>query len=395
MTHDEQNDLRGDLFSSLTIRPTVTDVDLDALSHNFRLIRDKVTPAKVIAVLKANAYGHGLITCGTHLEQIGADALGVALVEEGIQLRKTGVSLPILILGSIFGEQIKHYLEYDLDLMASSVTKIQAIEQTAKSLNKRAKVHLKIDTGMERVGVHHYTAETLFEAALQCEHCDIVGVFSHFATAEEKDSSFVKLQLERFFECLTYYSDRGLPVPRRHMANSAALLTHPESHLDMVRVGLCLYGVYPETWMRGLIDLQPVMTLRSRVVYFKVVKKGAGVSYGHTWRAPNDTRVVTIPIGYGDGYFRSLSNKGSVLIRGKRFPIVGSVCMDQIMVDIGEGEAYNGDEVVLIGKQNSDSISVNEVADVAGTVPHEVLTSTNARVPRRYLRDGKEWEVNQ
>ena len=336
-----------------------------------------------MAVVKANAYGHGLISCARRLAQEGADYLGVAFVEEGVELRHAGITTPILVFGGIFGAQIKLYLDYDLDITASSLSKLRQIESTARQLRKRARVHLKIDTGMERIGVHYYSAETLLEETLRCPHCDITGVFSHFACADDENLSFTKAQLERFLEVTGLFSRRGLPCPLRHMATSAALLRLKESHLDMVRPGIALYGVYPETHLQQCLPLTPAMRLTSRVVYFKVVKKGAGVSYGQRWVAPEDSRVVTVPIGYGDGYFRHLSNRGAVLIRGCKYPIVGSVCMDQIMVNLGAlGEAYNGDEVVLIGAQGGEHITVNEIADLVGTIPYEVLTSTNQRVPR-------------
>jgi alanine racemase len=372
-------------FACITTRPTVMRVDLAALAANFRALRDYARPAKVMAVVKANAYGHGMTECASHLVRAGAECLGVAFVEEGIELRRAGIGVPILVFGGILGTQIQHYLDYDLDLTASSVGKLEAIEDTAARLKKRARVHLKIDTGMERLGVHYYTASTLVERALACRHCDIVGIFSHFACADEEDARFTRVQIERFIEVCALFEKRRAPVPLRHIANSAGVLGHKESHLDLVRPGLALYGVYPAPHLAPRVALTPVMSLRSKVVFFKVVKAGAGVSYGHTFRATRDTRVVTIPIGYGDGFFRLLSNRGSVLIRGRRFPIVGNVCMDQLMVDLGPGgEAYNGDEVVLVGSQGKETVTVNDIAALVGTISYEVLTSINLRVPREY-----------
>lgn len=368
----------------ISMRPTILDIDLDVLLENYEKIRRRVAPAKVMAVLKANAYGHGLIACARHLEQAGADAFGVALLEEGIALRRAGIQTPILVFGGIVGGQIKHFLDYNLDLTASSISKLEAIEAEAKARGKRARAHLKIDTGMERIGVHHYSAAGLFRRAQSCEHCDVVGIFSHFATAAESDLSFAAEQLHRFNTVCQQWTLPGMPV--RHIANSGAILQLPGSYLDMVRAGICLYGVYPERPLAGRLELRPVMSLKSEVVYFKVVKAGSGISYGHTWRAETDTRVVTIPIGYGDGYPRALSNTGRVLIRGLSYPIVGRVCMDQIMVNIGLGEAYNGDEVVLIGQQGPSSITVEELAERAGMIPYELLTALNLRVPRRYHR---------
>lgn len=370
-----------------TLRPTVMTVALSSLSNNLSAVRDKLGDCKLMAVVKANAYGHGLIPCAKHFVASGVDYLGVAFVEEGIELRKAGIKQPILVFGGIFDSQIKHFIEYDLDLTASSIGKLQGIEKTAAQLGKKARVHLKVDTGMERIGVHYYSAEPFLKTALDMKNCDIVGVFSHLATAAE-DSQFARVQIERFSQCVEYTKQEflaaGVALPMFHIANSAGAILYPEAQFDMVRCGIALYGVYPDSSLRSEISLTPAMKLLSRVVYFKVVRKGAGVGYGQTWIAPEDTRVVTIPIGYGDGYFRSLSNRGEVLIGGKRFPIVGRISMDQIMVNVGQDSVYVGDEVVLIGSQGSEEISVGELADKASSYSYEMLTATNMRVPRVY-----------
>lgn len=378
-------------FDPIRLRPTVIDVDLDALTHNFTALKRHVAPAKVMAVVKSNAYGHGMIPCAKHLERLGADALGVALLEEGIQLRLAGITIPVLVLGGILGSQLSYFLEYDLDILASSVFKLEAIEAQAGQMKKRARVHLEIDTGMERIGVHYYNAEALLERSLHCKHCDIVGVSSHFAKQDDEDPSTTELQLERFLTALHYYDQQGAACPPRHIAASGASLTLKRSHLDLVRPGVALYGVYPSPHQRPALELQPVMSLHSRVVYFKVVKAGTGVSYSHRWVAPCDSRVVTVPIGYGDGYLRRLTNSGEVLIRGHRYPIAGTVCMDQFMVNLGpDGVGYNGDEVVLIGKQGEERISVEDIAAQTGADVREFLVSTNLRVPRRYFLGGQE-----
>lgn len=366
-------------------RPTEIIVDLAALAHNVALLKQHVGSSQIMAVVKADAYGHGIVPVARHLENLGVPWFGVAFVEEGMQLRAAGIRGRILVMGGISGSQIPLFLQHDLDLTAPSIEKLSAIDETAKRLGKRARVHLKIDTGMERVGVHYYSAEKLFDAALKASCCEIAGVYSHFARADEQDLEYCKTQLKRLLDMTKLFERRGASMPLRHISNSAGLLCLEESHLDIVRPGLCIYGISPFGTKPCPLPLMPVMTLRSRVVYFKVVKKGAGVSYGHRWTAPHDTRVVTIPIGYGDGYLRALSNKGSVLIAGKRYPIIGSICMDQMMVDIGpDGVAYNGDEVVLIGKQGQQQIGVGEMADLAETCPHEILVLLNSRIPRRY-----------
>lgn len=381
----------------LPLRPTTMEIDLDALVFNYQALKQRAGKSKVMAVLKANAYGHGLIECARVLErECSADYFGVALVEEGMRLRKAGIQTPILIFGGIFNDQVQVYLDYDLDLTASSVDKLKLIEAVAKERGKRARIHIKIDTGMGRIGVRPASAHKVFEAAINATNCELVGVFTHFATADEEDLEFSRLQLTKFNECLNFFTQRNLPLPIRHAANSGAIIQFSQSDLDMVRCGISLFGVSPSAHLAPTVDslLKPVMKVTSRVVYFKVVQPGESVSYGRTWTATTNTRVVTIPIGYGDGYSRALSSRNDalgqdVLIRGKRYPIIGRVCMDQIMVKIDQDEAYNGDEVVLIGAQEGERIVVEELAARMGTIPYEVLTNLNLRIPRRYLRDGR------
>lgn len=339
-------------------------------------------------ILKANAYGHGLITCARYLSEWGATYLGVAFVEEGIELRKAGIKTPVLALGGVAGRQIESFLEYDIDLTASSIMKLDAIESVARKLNKSPRVHLKIDTGMERIGVHSYNARTFLERARVCKQCKIVGIFSHFATAENVDLGFADEQLRRFKEVLAVAEGIGLKFDWTHMANSGAILQLPNSHFNMVRPGLTLFGLPPAQHLSGSIDLRPVASLRSEVVYFKVIPAGVSVSYDMTWHSTEQTRIVTVACGYGDGYSRRLSNCGEVLIRGKRYPIVGKVCMDQFMVNLGAGEAYNGDTVVLIGRQGDQEIGAESIASLVQTDIRDVLLSINQRVPRCYHLDG-------
>ena len=373
------------ILNTFDQRPTHAEVDLAALRENLNAIKAFVAPSKVMAVVKANGYGHGLERTALCLQGAGVDSLGVAYIEEAIALRQCGVTIPVLVFGGLLQEQLELYIKHNVDVTASSVSKLEQIEATAQRLKRRARVHLKIDTGLERIGVHYYTAQTLFDAALRANHSDIVGVYSHFADVNRSDLAIAKLQLERFLSALKYYEERAQSPFLRHIASSSGLMALKESHLDMVRPGLTLYGVYPGPGYESVLPVKPVLTLKSQVVYFKVVKKGAGVSYGHKWHAQHDTRVVTIPIGYGDGYLRALSNKASVIIRQKRSPIVGVVCMDQLMVDIGpSGEGYNDDEVTLIGESGNERVSVEELAALIETTPHEILVSLNQRIPRVY-----------
>jgi alanine racemase len=335
-------------------------------------------------VVKANAYGHGLAEVSQALAG-KSDYVGVAVLEEGILLRELGVDAPILALGGIWNEQIHRYLQYDLTLTASSVERLQQIDSVAGQMHVKAKVHLKIDTGMERLGVHYYNAQSLQECGLKCSNVEIEGIFSHFANADSEDLTHARLQLERFNEVCRFYERHSLPMPMRHIANSAAVLQLPESYLDMVRPGIMLYGVYPSPETPRSVEVKPALAWKSRVVYFKVVKAGHPVSYGSTWQTDHDVRVVTVPVGYGDGYFRSMSNKAQVIIRGKKYMQIGRICMDQIMINIEGNSSYNGDEVILLGESGIEKITVEDLAEWAETIPYEILTNINTRVPRVFL----------
>ena len=367
------------------LRPTHVNIDLSKISDNLKAIQKKVGEAHVMPILKANAYGHGLIEVGKHIAQSNIPYIGVAFLEEALLLRESGIDTPILVLGGILGDQIPKFIENDLILTASSIEKLQQVDQTAKKLGKKAKVHLKIDTGMERIGVHYYNAESLLSESLKCTHTEIEGIFSHFANADAEDLSSSKLQLERFLEVVHFYEKHSLPTPIRHIANSGAILQLPESYLDMVRPGIILYGVYPSDEAQRTINITPALSWVSRVVYFKVVNPGHPVSYGSTWESDHMVRVVTIPVGYGDGYFRSMSGKAEVIIRGKRYPVVGRICMDQFMVNIEWDSAYNNDEVILIGETENEKITCEDLANWANTIPYEILTNINTRVPRIYI----------
>lgn len=364
-------------------RPTRIVVELDAIAHNLRAIRARVG-VPVMGIVKANAYGHGLVPVARRLEAEGVDQLGVAFLEEGIALREAGVNLPILVLGGIFGPQVGDYLAHDLEITVSSIDKLRQVEAAARAMGRKAVVHLKVDTGMERIGVHSYSCGPFIEAAVASQWCTIKGIYSHLACADDPGSPMTGEQVRRFAEACAHFDRLGVPMPARHLANSGGVLHFPGTWLDMVRPGIILYGVQPDPASRRVLDLRPALSLVSKVVYFKVVRAGHPVSYGATWSAPRDTRVVTVPLGYGDGWPRALSGKGEVLVRGHRYPVVGRICMDQFMVDIGEGSAWNEDPVVLIGHQGEQRIAVEAVAEAAGTIPYEILTGLNERIPRVY-----------
>lgn len=365
-----------------SLRPTQLKVDLDQLERNLAWVRDRVGTARVLAVLKANAYGHGLLPLARLYEQLGVAYLGVAYLEEGLVLRKGGVQCPILVMGGLVGARIPAFIEHDLTLTASSVPKLRAIDACARQLGRTARVHLKVDTGMERIGVHWYSYEPLIQAALQCTSVHIEGMYSHLANAEGPHFEHAHEQIARFNEVLELCAKHGLRPPLRHLANSGGVLHLPQSHYDLVRPGLLLYGYDPSG--RLLDGPTSALTWRSQVVYFKVVQAGSPISYGSTYRPDRMTRVVTVPVGYGDGYSRRMSGRAQVVIRGRRYPVVGRICMDQVMVDIGWDTAYNDDEVTLLGGAGTERITLGELAAWSDTNAYEALTTINTRVPRVY-----------
>lgn len=373
------------MSSDEIIRPTRLEIDLNILADNYTKIKKFVALAKMMPILKANAYGHGLVRVAQLMQELNADYIGVAVLEEGILLREQGITIPILALGGIWGNQIPLFLKHDLTITASSIEKLNQIDELAKQMKTKAKVHLKIDTGMERIGVHFYSAEKLLDATLKCNHLQVEGIYSHFADSDNLDLTYTRLQLNRFNEVLSFFEKHSLPTPIRHISNSGSILQLPEANLDLVRPGILLYGVYPSQEIPQTIKVRPASTWKSLVVYFKVIKANHPVGYGLTWQPDHDVRSVTVPVGYGDGYFRSMSDKAEVLLRGKRYPVVGRISMDQIVVNIENDSAYNGDEVILFGSDGTNKITVEELADWAGTIPYEILTNINTRVPRLYL----------
>lgn len=362
------------------MRPTYLEVNLTQLRKNVDAIRAHVAPAQVMPMIKANAYGHGVSGVAPFLEPF-VDFFGVAIVEEGIQLRELGIKKPILVAGGTLPQQVILFAEYDLILTSSSIGLLDIAEEVSRLTQKRIQIHLKIDTGMERVGVREYEAEPFINHSLKLKHVDVEGIYTHLANAEEHDLLHARLQWERFQEVLRIYDRRSEPLPPlRHMANSAAILQFPESYFDLVRPGLMTYGVYPKD-VAQTVEIAPALTWRSQVAYSKITRPGRGVSYGSLWQAEAETRIVTIPCGYADGYFRRMTNQAQVIVNGQRYPQVGRICMDQFMVNLGLDEAGVGDEVVLLG----DGITAHDLAEWMGTNEYEVLTSISERVPRQFV----------
>ena len=367
------------------VRPTRVEIDLNSIRENYLQIKNFVGEVKIMPILKANAYGHGLVKLAQVYEETNVDYLGVAVVEEGILLREYGIKVPILVLGGIWENQIPLFLKNDLTITASSIDKLRQINEAANQLKVKARVHLIIDTGMERTGVHYFNAEKFITEAYKFRNIFIEGIYSHFASSDSTDLTYTKLQFERFMEVLSFFDKHSLETPLRHISNSGAVLQFPEANLDMVRPGILLYGVYPSQNTQKTIKVSPALTWKSLVVYFKVITPGHPVGYGMKWKTDHDVRAVTVPVGYGDGYFRSMSSKAMVIIRGKRYPVIGTISMDQVVVNIEQDTAYHGDEVILLGTDGSGRITAEELAEWAGTIPYEILTNINTRVPRIYI----------
>jgi alanine racemase len=360
--------------------PSWIEVDLAQLRKNIATIRHHIGRSLFCLPIKANAYGHGLCAIGKAAQEAGIDYLGVAHLQEGIKLRQAGITLPIIVLGAIHEDQIHDLIDYNLEFTISSKYKAELAAE--KCQGRICRVHVEVDTGMQRTGVRPETARTLFPYLKNLKNLEVVGVYSHLATADKPQDPFALKQIAAF---QTLLSDPMLQGLIHHLANSGGTAYFPEAHLDMVRPSLITFGYLPEMSPAPLQAIAPCFSLKAKVSYFKVVQPGEGISYGHSFVTQKQTRIVTVPVGYGDGYRRSLSNKGSVLIRGKRFPICGTICMDQFMVDVGDQEVYVGDEVVLIGKQGSEEITLKEVAKLCETIPYEILCLLNERIPRVYL----------
>jgi len=365
------------------IRPTYLEINLSQLRKNIEAIKAHVTPAKVMPMVKANAYGHGVDGVAPFIEPY-VDYFGVAILEEEIHLRELGITKPILVAGGAFPEQVSYFAEYDLTLTGSSVELLEAAEEVSCSTGKRIKTHLKIDTGMERVGVHEYEAESLIEKSAACSHLDIEGIYTHLANSEVPDKKYSSLQLERFQEVLKIYERHSIPVPPlRHISNSGGILNLPEANHGLVRPGILFYGVYPGNDIDRVVDVKPSLKWRSKVAYSKITRPGRMVSYGSLWQAEKESRIVTIPCGYADGYFRRMTNRAQVIVNGRKYPQVGRICMDQFMVNVGDDEAQVDDDVVLLG----EGIRAEDFAEWAGTNEYEVLTNISARVPRVYVSE--------
>ncbi|OIK20607.1 alanine racemase [Bacillus amyloliquefaciens] len=372
------------------------EVDLDAIKKNIRAIRRHIpNKSKIMAVVKANAYGHGSVEVARQALESGASELAVASVEEGIVLRRAGITAPILVLGFTALSCVKKSAVWNITLSAFQVSWIKKANQVLEkeAVSKRLSIHINVDTGMGRLGVR--TEEDLLavvKALKSSTYLSWDGIFTHFSTADEPDTELTMLQHEKFISFLRFLKDQGITLPTVHMCNTAAAIAFPEFSADMIRLGIGLYGLYPSAYIKelDLVKLTPALSLKARIAYVKaMVTEPRTVSYGATYIAEPGEIIATIPIGYADGYSRALSNRGFILHRGRRVPVAGRVTMDMIMVSLGESEGKQGEEVVIYGKQKGAEISVDEIAEMLGTINYEVVSTLSRRVPRFYIRDGE------
>ena len=367
--------------------PTIAEIDLNAVRANIRAIREKIgLGVRVMPIVKANAYGHGAAQVSRAVLDAGADMLGVACVAEAAILREAGIAAPILILGCSPADAVPDIVEQNVTATVCEIGFARALSAQAARFGKTARIHVKVDTGMGRIGTPTAQAASLIREISSLPGVEVEGVFTHFPSSDEDDSGFTAGQTAEFSKLLEELEREGLRPRIAHAANSGATLDHPNAYFDMIRPGIIMYGAYPSPLSSRSIVVTPALTFKTRVVFLKEIQAGTSVSYGRTFRAARKTTVATIPAGYADGFSRHLSNKGYALVRGQKAPIIGRVCMDQTLLDVTDTPGVQvGDEVILYGRQGDERISIEEIAELTGTVPHDVLCAIGPRVPRVYL----------
>lgn len=370
-------------------RDTHIEVDLDAIEHNITQFR-RILPdeTNILAAVKADAYGHGAVTVSLAAISAGASHLGVAFVDEGIQLREAQIRAPILVFGYIPSRAIKTALLFDLTFTVFDAAYVQQIDQAAQRIGKIAKVHVKVDTGMGRLGIPPREVISFIHQISDLKNVELEGIYTHFATADDENSDYFAYQLSAFEEVLQKLELSGIQIPLRHASNSAAALRMEQKWCNLVRIGISMYGF--QDVFHPKVKLQRALSLKSSIAQLKCLPKGSGISYGKTYTTASDEWIATIPIGYGDGFPRHLSNKGTALVGGVRVPIAGRVCMDQLMLNVSDAMPVSiDDEVVLIGKQDDQEITADEIAEQINTIHYEIVTRLGNRIPRLYFRNGQ------
>lgn len=370
----------------LPLRPTRAIIDLSALEENYREIRKGLPQGvKVLAVVKADAYGHGVVPVAKRLESLGCDLFGVALCEEGVELREAGIKVPILVLSGFFESQVEVLPRFDLTPVVFHRSHLPLLNRAGEVEGKRIGIHLKVDTGMGRLGIMPEDVPSFLRDLSSYPYLYLEGVMSHLSEAEDEEGAFSREQIERFEGTLETIRACGFHPPYIHISNSAAIF-NLKAHYNLVRPGIMLYGSYPDESLRGKVDLKPVMRLVTSILQVRRVPEGMPISYGREFVTRRESLIGVIPIGYGDGFPRALSNRGFVLVRGRRVPVVGRVCMDLTMIDLTDiGEVGIGEEVVLVGRQGGEEIRIEEFARLSGTISYEALCRIGPRVPREYI----------
>ncbi|MBM7614262.1 alanine racemase [Alkaliphilus hydrothermalis] len=372
------------------LRPVWAEINLDHIKHNLNEVK-RVTKkdTKICCVIKADGYGHGAVEISKTLKENGADCFAVATLTEAIQLRKGGVDLPILVLGYTPEEHGERILEHDLTQTVYSFQQARVFSETASKMTKMMKVHIKVDTGMSRLGF--YPPEEAFndiEAIFNLPNILVEGMYTHFATADEKDKTITRKQFDRYMKLAQQLEEAGYQIPIKHVSNSAAIIDLPEMNLDMVRAGIMLYGLYPSPEVsHENVKLKQVITLKLKVAQVKVLPADTGVSYGHIYKTPSTRQIITLPIGYADGFTRMLTSKAEVILKNEKIPVVGRICMDQAMADATGIDVEMGDEVTIIGNDPSIGNTVDEIAKKLGTINYEIVCMVGERIPRIYMEN--------
>ncbi len=367
-------------------RPTVAEIDLAALAYNYRQIEKRISPgAKILGVVKADAYGHGAVPVSRKLERLGVEYLGVAMSDEGVRLREGGIKAPILILGGIYREDVDWALRYRLTPVVFQKESLKLLSREARRWKQKAKVHLKVDTGMGRLGVPIALWPAFLCEMKRYPEIEVEGILSHYSMADETENPFTQRQWKAFQEAVAIGESMGIHFKYKHIANSAGLAAFPSWSGNLVRPGIILYGSYPSPAFRNLIKLKAVMTFKTRIGLLKRVPPRERISYGGTFVTRRNSLIATLPVGYADGYNRRLSNQGEVLVCGRKAPVVGKVCMDYIMADVtGIPDVSHRDEVVLMGRQGKAQVTAEEIAEKVGSISYEVFCLVGKRVPRIY-----------
>ncbi|WP_369899957.1 alanine racemase [Bacillus manliponensis] len=380
-------------MSSRYGRDTIIEINLNAIKHNINEFKNHVNDENIaiMAAVKANGYGHGAVGVATAAVAAGVSHLAVAFIDEGIELREAGITVPVLILGYTPKAAVIDAIEYDIMMTVYRLEDVRYMNEVAKRAGKKARIQIKIDTGMSRIGLQEEEVKPFLEEVKEMQYVKVEGIFTHYSTADEIDKAYTIMQTELFEKAVSIATEVGLDIPLIHSSNSAGTMELKHTFQNMVRVGIGMYGMYPSKEVdKTTVSLQPALTLKSRVAHIKRAKASRGVSYGNTYVTTGEEWIATVPIGYADGFSRQLSSKGHALINGIRVPVIGRVCMDQLMLNVTKAMPIEvGDEVVFYGKQNMEEISVEEVADMLGTINYEVTCMLDRRIPRIYKENGE------